>query len=204
MKKLTILVLMVSACIMLSALELNVLAGLGISSITGDETDDYSSKIGWSVGASVDLPMGNNLIIEPGVRFFGGGATAEFTDNDEGYKVKYENTLTLNYFDIFAKAKYKIGDIQPYIGLGLPILMSADSEVKISSPGGSFSGSEDVGDSFTSLNFNIMLGADYILMDKFTIGVEYSRTLNNILDVEGNFSQNLNNIMLNVGYKFNF
>ena len=205
MKKLTFLMLMISACMMLSALGGNIFAGVGMSSITGDETDDYSSKISWSVGASLDLPMGDNLIIEPGVRFFSGGATSESSESYSGYNFKYEATLTLNYLDIFAKAKYKIGAIQPYIGLGLPILMSADSELKVSTPFGSESESYDEKDSFASVNFNLMLGVEYILMDKFTVGVEYSRTLNNIIDDKDlDFSQNLNNIMLNVGYKFDF
>ena len=138
MKKLTFLVLMVASCVMLNAVGMNVFAGAGLSSMTGDVADELSTKFSWSLGAQLELPTGTNLALEPGVRFFIGGAFGEFKD----FGIKTEETLTLNYIEFFAKAKFKIEGIQPYFGLGLAVLTSADFEGKLS--GGGFSYSENI------------------------------------------------------------
>ena len=123
MKKLTFMGFMIASCVMLNAVGLNVFAGAGLSSMTGDVADELSSKFGWSLGASLELSAGTNLALEPGVRFFSGGAFVEY--KELGFKS--EATYTLNYIEFFAKAKYKIADIQPYFGLGLAVSTSADA-----------------------------------------------------------------------------
>ena len=66
---------------------------------------------------------------------------------------------------------------------------------------------------FADANLNIMLGVDYALNDKITIGVEYTRSLNNIYDVDLDHEDYdffddttilLNNFMFKVGYRLGF
>ena len=216
MKRFYVFILLLSAFFLLNATNINVFGGLGISFLTGDvsrvtlitgeEIDIIPAKASYGIGASLDIPVGS-MILEPGLRFISGGSlykenTRETINGAVWMDYKYEETLTLNYLDIFAKVKFSSGSLKPYVGLGLPILLSAKLDTKMSDFGVSINDNNtDVKDFYAGTNFNLMIGADLVLLEKIIIGAGYSRHLNNIL-TKGDKSVNLNNFMLNIGYKF--
>jgi len=205
MKKKCVFVLFLTAFFMLNATNVNIFGGVGSSIFTGDVDDDIQGKVCFGIGGSVDVQAGG-FIIEPGIRFYSGGSKYEESEYSTFNGVvitdyEYKETFTLNYLDIFAKAKFPVGSFMPYIGLGMPTLLSATGKAEESNFGKGTSVSIDLKKSFTSTNFNLMLGADFVLLEKFIIGLEYSRSLNNILSDEDAGVVNLNNFMLNVGFK---
>ena len=210
MKKTFLLVLMAGTFLFLTATDVNIFGGFGISIMNFDpkldpDEDELKAKISFGIGGSVDIPLGI-IIIEPGLRFLSGGYQEEREESTGSgswsYTISTEENLTLNYLNFFAKAKLSFGSLMPYVGFGMPILMSANMDYKENINGNKTSQSTDVKDRLTSTNFNIMFGVDFALPANLFISAEYSRFLNNLNDTQFKQTISFNNFMAHLGYKF--
>jgi len=163
-------------------------AGLNLSNFTGD-AENSSTKVGFQVGAFVEIKVSEKFSVQPEVMFSALGATEEFF----GITV---NT-NLNYIVVPVMAKYYVaGAFSLEAGPQIGFLMSAKSEAD----GGE---SVDIKDIVNSTDFGINVGAGYDVTENINLGLRYTIGVSNIVkDAPDNFSVGNSNIAFAIGYKF--
>ena len=156
-------------------------AGLNISSITGDDTEELSSKIGFQVGGFAEIKISDKFAIQPELLYSAQGA-------------KFDGgNLNLNYINIPVMAKYYVADaFSLEAGPQLGFLMSAKADGK------------DVKDGFNSTDFGLNLGAGYDLNEKMSLGLRYNIGLSDIEKdlMAGESGSTNSSLQLSFGYKF--
>jgi len=193
-----------------------IFAGFGNTWPSGDDvSDDIESALGFMVGAAIEVDQGSPLLMEYGTRFrtVGWSFSEEETNNYSGdyYYYEYESTTTLSFIDIFAKAKYEVpfgGSMYlfPFVGYAMGILLTAESEWEMEEEGYyghySESGSEDVKYQCNAINHTLLLGADILIADKFTLGAEFNLGLSNLLKSKYKADATTNALMFKAGVSF--
>ena len=174
-------------------------AGLNISSMTGDGTEDVSSKIGFQVGGFAEIKISDKFAIQPELLYSAQGAKAKLSE--EGVSIKA--TQKLAYLNIPVMAKYYVTEgFSLEAGPQLGFLLSAEQEATVSFEGESVTDSADNKEDFNSIDFGFNLGAGYDVTENINLGVRYSIGLSNIVKDSEDFKQNNSNIAIAVGYKF--
>ena len=174
-------------------------AGLNISSITGDGTEDVSSKIGFQVGGFAEIKISDKFAIQPELLYSAQGAKAKLSE--EGVSIKA--TQKLAYLNIPVIAKYYVAKgFSLEAGPQLGFLLSAEQESTESIDGVTTTESDDNKEGFNSTDFGFNLGAGYDVTENINLGVRYSIGLSNIVKDSEDFKQNNSNIAIAVGYKF--
>lgn len=159
-------------------------AGMNSSSIGGDYSSLYKSKIGFHAGLAVDVPILESFGINTGVFYSMKGAKAKGTDE----------SVTTGYVEIPVLASYRYHfnekvrldiDLGPYFAYGVH-------------------GSDDIFDSdlgwMKRFDAGLAFGAG-VTIKKFYAGLHYEAGLANVSDVDGVSAKN-NNLMLTVGVNF--
>ncbi len=165
--------------------------GLTLASISGDDTDDLDSSMGFMVGGFAAIPLSPAISIMPEVYYAQKGAKfdAEGTDVD----------VNLDYIDIPILLKYSIvGDgATPYFLFGPSIGFNTTAEIAAEDE------SEDLGDFVSSTDIGLVFGVG-VDIQKFLIEVRYDLGLSNIWDVDDADSISNNNAVFGflVGYTF--
>ena len=178
-------------------------AGLNISSITGDGTEDVSSKIGFQVGGFAEIKISDKFAIQPELLYSAQGAKTSYADVIEGFDVDVKATQKLAYLNIPVMAKYYVTEgFSLEAGPQLGFLLSAEQEATVSFEGESVTDSADNKEDFNSIDFGFNLGAGYDVTENINLGVRYSIGLSNILKDSEDSKQNNSNIAIAVGYKF--
>ncbi len=174
-------------------------AGLNISNITGDGTEDTSSKIGFQVGGFAEIKISDKFAIQPELLYSAQGAKDKYSE--EGYS--YKATGKSAYLNIPVMAKYYVAKgFSLEAGPQLGFLMSAELEETETEFGKSETTSTDIKEFYNSTDFAFNLGAGYDVTENINLGVRYSIGLSNILKDSEDFKQNNSNIAIAVGYKF--
>ena len=174
-------------------------AGLNISSITGDNTEDVSSKIGFQVGGFAEIKISDKFAIQPELLYSAQGSKEKFSE--EGFS--YKATGKLGYLNIPVMAKYYVTEgFSLEAGPQLGFLLSAELEETKTEFGESVTTSTDVKEFTNSIDFGFNLGAGYDVTENINLGVRYSIGLSNILKDSEDSKQNNSNIAIAVGYKF--
>ncbi|MCL2065415.1 MAG: PorT family protein [Candidatus Cloacimonetes bacterium] len=163
MKKLLLLVLVCGLSLTLSA-SIHVFAGMNANMAAfdaGGAVYATESALGFQGGVSYIMDMGH-FMIEPGVRF-----------NTRGFSYTGGGDYNFNayYADIFGRFGYTISDNLPltgYAGLSVGFLLSAKDELlEFLYP--SFKTTDDT----NAVNVGLLVGARYVIGEKFTFGAEY-------------------------------
>ena len=176
-------------------------AGLNISSITGDNTEDVSSKIGFQVGGFAEIKISDKFAIQPELLYSAQGAKSK--NSELGGTSIYKSTIKLAYLNIPLMAKYYVAEgFSLEAGPQLGFLLSAENEATVSFEGESETESADNKEDFNSIDFGFNLGAGYDVTENINLGVRYSIGLSNIVKDSEDFKQNNSNIAIAVGYKF--
>lgn len=160
-------------------------AGLNLSNFTGD-IENTSTKIGFQVGAFVEIKVSDKFSVQPELLFTSVGAKFDGSP---------DVTATLNYLAIPVMAKYYVADkfsleAGPQIGFLMSAKAKADGD------------SEDIKDGFESTDFGINIGAGYDVTENINIGLRYTVGVSNILADSGDFKGGNSNFALAVGYRF--
>ncbi|HLP65361.1 porin family protein [Flavobacterium sp.] len=160
-------------------------AGLNLSNVTGDNTDDNKMKVGFQVGAFANIGISEQFAVQPEVLF-----------STQGNKIDGpgDGSVELNYINIPIMAQYKVADkftleAGPQIGF----LMSA----KLKFDGGSI----DVKDQINSTDFGIGVGAGYDVAENINLGLRYTIGVSN-LNKEGDDKNANSNLAFAIGYRF--
>ena len=163
-------------------------AGLNISSITGDDTEDLSSKIGFQVGGFAEIKISDKFAIQPELLYSAQGAKAEYTyedydvDTETFFDVTEKSTIKLAYLNIPVMAKYYVTEgFSLEAGPQIGFLMSAKED------------SEDRKEFLNSTDFGFNVGAGYNLNEQMSLGLRYNIGLSDIekdLDLGASGSKN--------------
>lgn len=178
MKKVILLFVLASSVVVSQAqVKFGGKAGLNLSTFSGDDADGAKSKIGFNIGALVDIPVSSNFSVKPELVFSTQGAK----DEDDS-----DSKLNMNYLNVPVLAKYTsasgfFGETGPQLGF----LMSAKSK---------FGGEDvDVKDGFKSTDFSWAFGIGYQMAESgFGVNLRYNLGLSNLPDEgEGSFKNSV-------------
>ena len=184
-------------------------AALNIASLTGD-VDNPSSLTGFQIGGFAEIKVSEKFAIQPELMYSTQGGTesvsySEFisgieveVNGDAEYKLSYLNIPVMAKYYATPKFSFEFG---PQIGF----LLSAKNDWSASATGGgvsfSESGSEDIKDSTSSIDFGLNLGAGYDFTEHFGAGVRYNFGLTTV-DDEGDYEIKNGVLSISLGYKF--
>ena len=127
-------------------------AGLNIASITGDFTDELSSKIGFTLGGVVEIPVRDKFAFQPEVLFSTQGA--KYEDSDVGYSD--ESTVKLSYINIPMMAKFYVAEgLSLQAGPQLGILVSAKDEGEYTEQNVTVEYDTDIKDDLSTVDFGL-------------------------------------------------
>ena len=163
-----------------------VKAGVNFSTFTGD-VQNVDGKVGFHVGALVDIKVSEKFSVQPELMYSSLGAKSEIF----GTTV----TTTADYIVIPVMAKYYVAtgfnlEVGPQIGF----IMSAKSK------GG---GTEiDVKEDFASTDFGANFGAGYDFTENISAGVRYTLGLSNVAKNSGSDKIHNSNLGISLAYKF--
>ncbi|TXD52860.1 MULTISPECIES: porin family protein [unclassified Polaribacter] len=176
--------------------------GLNFSNFTGD-VEDAKTKIGFNIGAFVEIGLSDKFTFQPELLFSTQGAKSEDSEGSDSF----EQTIKANYLNVPLMLKYAVSDkfaleFGPQIGF----LLSADAETTGNIEGESISVEVDVKDSFKSIDFGLNFGASFDIVENVFIGARYNLGLSNIIDSEDMDSDDekaQNSVFsVSVGYRF--
>jgi hypothetical protein len=184
-------VLTLSSCV---CHNLGLKTGLNVATISGDDTDNLSSRTGLFFGGFAELCVSNDVAIQPELLYSMQGA--EYTMS-EGYDGKFK----LDYLNVPVMVKVKLTDeLIVEAGPQVGILLSAKDEFTSSGD----SGEEDIKDEVKGVDFGANLGLVYQFEGGLNIGARYNLGLSNINDFDGSDSfKNQNGVFqFSVGFRF--
>lgn len=191
MKKLLLMVALAFTTLNMSAQDeskITVKAGVGITSVVGSDADTKNS-LSYKVGVSYDWGVAENFSIIPGLEFA-----------IKGHKVDgIDGSINKGYLQIpiFAAYKFRLSDSMklalkagPNIGFGV-----VGSDIEYAGGGKVNIFDKDMFDRF---DIGIIAGVS-LDIDKFMVGVEYSRGFKKLVSDMSAFNQGVGVV---VGYKF--
>lgn len=145
-------------------LRVGPIAGVNLSNIAGDHTDDNAMKLGFHFGAMVELPITDNFIINPGVLYSMKGTQS---DSLSDYK------FNLSYIEIPINAKYRMeSGLNFFAGPYLGFLMTSEAT--------DGNNTVDFKDFTESMDFGLNIGLGFDMDMGLGISAQYGLGLANI------------------------
>jgi hypothetical protein len=182
-----------------------VKAGTNFSTITGDDTDELKTRVGFHVGGVAEIMFNEKIGLQPELLFSSVGSKYKETYEYMGYDIKATSVTVLNYLTLPIMGKYFVADgVSLEFGPQLGILLSANQDYKVTGGDESESGDEDIKDYVTPLDFGLNIGAGYKFDNGLNFAARYYFGLSNINDFEGSDDYNNHNagFQVSVGYMF--
>lgn len=211
MKKI-ITILAVTALVFTTAdaqeIKVGAKAGINISSIGGDGTEDSSSKIGLHLGGVGVYMFSDKFGAQAELLYSSFGAKEEESFSEDGFNSEFTSKTKLNYISLPLLGKYLVSDeFSIEAGPRVAFLASAKSEFEFTESDGdesfSESGTEDISNFTNGIDLGFVVGGTYTLETGLFFSARYSLGLANIIDDAGsNFSQQNNAFQVSVGYFF--
>jgi len=194
----------VIAMVSVNAQTFGVKAGLNLASITGDFTEGIDGRASLHVGVVAEIAISDTFSFQPELIYSSQGAKS--TDSDYGYDEYYEDIYKLDYLNIPLMAKFYVAEgFSLEAGPQIGILLSAKDEWKETWDGSTDSGSEDLKDYMSSIDFGLNFGVGYKLDNGLNFGARYNLGLSNVWDDDesDDFSQKNGVFQISAGYLFN-
>jgi hypothetical protein len=170
MKKLLFITVFAVTATAVNAQSFGIKAGANFSNATAKsegESESGDMKIGFHVGASVDVPISGSLYLHPELQYSAEG----WKEKDEDFD--FEAKFNLTYINIPILLRYQTeggfyGELGPQIGI------LAGAKVKVEDE------DEDIKEFFNSTNLSLGIGAGYKLPMGIGFGARYNLGLSNI------------------------
>jgi hypothetical protein len=177
--------------------------GLNLSDIDASafgETIDYKPKIGYCAGGFYTINIIKEFAIQPEILFSTKGAKTTYTR----WGSIYHSSLNFSYLEIPILAKFTmptLSDFKPFIIAGPSIAIKLSSKEKVKGERSSWK--EDI-DSLKVVDFGLIFGAGFDLVQMITVDVRYNLGLTNTIKnmaEESNFKNRV--FSVTVGFSFN-
>ena len=170
MKKiiLTISIFLLAMVSVNAQVSFGVKAGVNFANITGDNTDDLSSRTSFVGGVFAEIPMTEKFTFQPELMYSGQGAKIS-VENIEGTVT--EETLKLDYLNAPFIFKY-------YVKEGFNVQAGPQLGILLSSKSDEF----DYSDLMKTVDFGMNFGLGYKLKNGINFEARYNLGLSNIWD----------------------
>lgn len=215
MKKISLLFVMMFACMAMSAqITWNVKAGAGIATVTGLNGDGETlTKVGWKIGVGIEKPLSANWLIMPTLEFKQKGCAWKEIDREYDYWLEEDVNVPYVQLPVLAAYRLRLNDEMnltlkagPYFAYAL----SAKCKYKeywngeMDEDEYDLFDSSDIDEETSTSRFDcgLALGAD-VEYHRFVVGAEVEYGL--IPVVKNNYeNMKIRNISayITVGYKF--
>ena len=167
--------------------KVGIKGGINLATLSGDDAEGFSSKVGPLAGVALNLGINDMFSVQPEVLY-----SVKGTQSDEDSKAK----LNLNYIDVPVLLKVNAGGLFFELGPQLGILASAKSKYEDES--------DDVKDTFKTVDLGYAAGLGYQLDGGFNLGLRYNGGITNIFDLDVEEEPKVRNsaFQFHVGYMF--
>lgn len=173
-----------------------VKAGINFNNLTGENTDNIKSNIGFHAGVTYELGLGEIFFVEPGLYFDTRGL--KFSQTILGTTVESKTNIYGLTIPVLAKVKFQVGDdmfanfnVGPYANFGF----SGKTKVGSESIDVKFGDKEGETNRF-GFGLNFGAGVEY---KNYILGVGYDLGLTETLK---DSKQKFSTFKISVGYKF--
>lgn len=188
--------------------KLGVMAGLNISSLTFDESElRSSSKMGFTAGLMVEVPIAKNFSLQPELLYSQQGTKTSFFDQDVTNS-NFKGTIELNYLNIPLMLKYYvIKGLSVQAGPQVGILLKANNKYQDNFLGYENQESFNLKKYSSGVDTSVNFGLGYQYKDKFYTDFRYNLSYSNVFK-DGDANYFINHDMKNrvfqisVGYFF--
>jgi hypothetical protein len=147
--------------------KLGVKGGLNLANLVGPDVEDNSMKLGFHLGGFANIPLADKFSFQPELVFSAQGAKFEDPGDDIKYRLSYINIPLLGQYNDPSCFYAETG---PQIGFLLAAKAKDDGNTN------------DVKDSFKTLDFAWAFGAGYKFTEKASVGVRFNLGLANVID----------------------
>ena len=190
MKKVFLTLTMVAGMASLShaqGVKVGIKGGINLATFAGEDSDGAALKVGPLAGVALNLGINDMFSVQPEVLY-----SVKGTQSDEDSKAK----LNLNYIDVPVLLKVNAGGLFFELGPQLGILASAKSKYEDES--------DDVKDTFKTVDLGYAAGLGYQLDGGFNLGLRYNGGITNIFDLDVEEEPKVRNsaFQFHVGYMF--
>ncbi|QNH62766.1 porin family protein [Hymenobacter sediminicola] len=167
--------------------KVGIKGGINLATLSGDDAEGFSSKVGPLAGVALNLGINDMFSVQPEVLY-----SVKGTQSDEDSKAK----LNLNYIDVPVLLKVNAGGLFFELGPQLGILASAKSKYEDES--------DDVKDTFKTVDFGYAAGLGYQLDGGLNLGLRYNGGIANVFDLDLEEEPKVRNsaFQFYVGYMF--
>ena len=179
-----------------------VKAGVNFASISGDDTEDLSSRTGLHLGAVMQIPFSERFSFQGELLYTSVGA--KFEESEDGFNL--ESIEKLNYIALPILAKfYAAPGFSLEAGPQAAFLVSAKNETTASFEGETETETEDIAEFISTFDLAFALGAAYELENGLFFSARYNLGISNIVaDAGGSGYSNQNSVIqLSAGFMFN-
>ena len=178
--------------------------GVNIANISGDETDDLSTRTSLHAGAIAEIIISDEFSFQPELLYSSQGAKSDRSEilDDATFRYSY---VKLEYINVPLMAKfYVVEGLSLQAGPQVGFLITADREFEKTVNGETETGAEDIIDKIKGIDFGLNFGLGYQLASGIFLDARYNLGLSYINDFEG--ADELKNqnqvIQVSVGYLF--
>ena len=188
--------------------KLGVKAGLNISSLTFDESElRSSSKMGFTAGLMVEVPIAKNFSLQPELLYSQQGTKTSFFDQDVTNS-NFKGTIELNYLNIPLMLKYYVvKGLSLQAGPQIGLLLKANNKYQDNFLGYENQESFNLKKYSSGVDTSVNFGLGYQYKDKFYTDFRYNLSYSNVFK-DGDANYFINHDMKNrvfqisVGYFF--
>ncbi len=190
--RLLIVAILISVSTVASAqLRIGPMAGVNLSNIGGDDTDDNAMKIGFHFGAMVELGITDNFIINPGVLYSMKGSQSDSLSDMKA---------NLSYLEIPINAKYRLeSGLNFFAGPYLGFLLSSEYT--------DGTNTVDTKDFTESMDYGLNIGLGFDMESGLGFSAQYGLGFANInkdQDIAGYETPNNTNSTIGVSVRYMF
>ena len=191
--------------------EFGIKGGINLATITGDDTDDLDGRTSFHVGVVAEIAISDKFSVQPELLYSSQGATSEDSYTEEGFNVKEEVTVKLDYINLPIIAKYYVADgFSIEAGPQIGFLMNSELEIDLTASGEGisedFSETEDLKDYVKGIDVGLNFGLGYKMESGLNFSARYNLGLSDGNDdpefFESDSALKNNVIQISVGYFF--
>ena len=191
--------------------EFGIKGGINLATITGDDTDDLDGRTSFHFGVVAEIAISDKFSVQPELLYSSQGATSEDSYSEEGFNVKEEVTVKLDYINLPIIAKYYVADgFSIEAGPQIGFLMNSELEIDLTASGEGFSEdfseTEDLKDYVKGIDFGLNFGLGYKMESGLNFSARYNLGLSDGKDdpefFESDSALKNNVIQISVGYFF--